>query len=84
MKRIYYIVQTAPALFLHGSSAAGFVDGFGAEGAARLCFGRAESLCREIRARSNRADNGGECPRRFPRVLKVTTEMKTITPKRRK
>ena len=82
MTRIYYIVQTAPTLFLHGNEKV-VMEGFGADDAARLSFGQAARLCREIRARSNRADGGGECARRFPRVLKVSIEMKTITPKRK-
>lgn len=77
MKREYYIVQLESTLFAHGDSVFGFVAGFGAEGAARLCYAKAHKVYRDFLT----LKEGGA--RRFPRILKVTVEMKTITPKRK-
>lgn len=78
MKRnTYYIVQTSPACYVHGDSVTGFVEGVGLANAARLCWGKAQVVFREF-AEIMPTD----APRRFPRIIKVTTEYKTITNRR--
>ena len=79
-RRTHYIVQTAPTLFVHDGGALGFVEGFGAADAAQLSIAEARRLYREFRA----AAPDGDGPRKFPRILKITTEMRTITAPSRK
>lgn len=71
--KTHYIVQTSPTTFVHDDAALGFVEGFGASNAAQLTFGQARQLYRQFLAS---AEDGA---RRFPRIIKVTTMMKTIT-----
>ena len=79
-RRTHYLVQTAPTLFVHKDDALGFVEGFGAADAAQLSIAEARRLYREFRA----AIPDGDGPHRFPRILKVTIEMRTITAPSRK
>lgn len=74
-KNIYYIVQTTPTMFVHkGNLGLGHVEGFGAEEAAHLSLPEARKLYRVYRAVRPEG-----APFRFPRILKVTIEMKTLT-----
>ena len=72
-KEVYYIVQTSPAHFLH-KSPTGYAHGFGRHGAHRFAaIFDAWRAIRECRGRDK-----GDGARRFPRVLKVTVEIKSI------
>ena len=74
-RNIYYIVQTAPTMFVHkGNLDLDHVEGFGAEKAAHLSLSEARKLYRVYRAVRQEG-----APFRFPRILKATVEMKTIT-----
>lgn len=79
-RHTHYLVQTAPTLFVHKGDALGFIEGFGAAEAAQLSIAEARRLYREFRA----AAPDGDGPRGFPQILKVTTEMQTITAPNRK
>lgn len=70
-KEIYYIVQTSPMLFLR-SSKIGYTHGFGRNDAHRFA-----TLSEAWRALRESGDKAGGA-RRFPRVLKVTIEIKSI------
>lgn len=76
-KTTYFIVQTSPVCYVHGDSVIGFVEGVGPRDAARLCWGKAQVVFREF-AELMRED----APRRYPRIIKVTTEYKTIKTRR--
>lgn len=72
-KEIYYLVQTDPAHFLRSrEGVADFAPGFGRNDAHR--FGTLSEAWRALRANGG----GGGGARRFPRVLKVTIEVKSI------
>ena len=72
-KEIYYLVQTAPAYFLRArEGVADYAPGFGRNDAHR--FATLSEAWRALRARGGE----GEGARRFPRVLKVTIEIKSI------
>jgi len=73
-KEVYYIVQTAPAYFLRWSSAGHFVQGIGRHEAHH--FGAISEAWRELRALRGRLKADGAS--RFPRLLKVTVETKSI------
>ena len=70
-KEIYYIVQLSPTHFLH-KTATGYAHGFGRNGAHRFA-----AIFEAGREAQKRKDKGGGA-RRFPRVLKVTVEIKSI------
>ena len=77
-KHTYYIVQTSPTLFAHECGTfGGFCEGRGAKDAAHLDIHEARRLYR-----SYKATRAPDTPRRFPRVLKVTVETKTIITRR--
>ena len=76
-KNTYYIVQTTPHLFVHKEDIVGYCEGFGAKDAAHLSISQARRLYRDYKAKQ-----GEDTPRRFPRILKVSVDMKTITPGR--
>lgn len=76
-KTTYYIVQTSPVCYVHGDSALGFVEGVGICDASRLCWGKAQVVFREFAERMPE-----DAPRRYPRIVKVTTEYKTIKTRR--
>lgn len=72
--KVYYIVQTSPTLFVHERGTfGGFCEGRGAKDAAHLDMHQARRLYR-----SYKATRSPDTPRRFPRVLKVTVEIKPI------
>ena len=74
--RTWYIIQTARNLFVQWDEVFGeYAEGWGEDNAARLpSVGKARQVFREF--------GGGQAKRegarRFPRVLKVTQETKTI------
>ena len=70
-KEIYYIVQLSPTHFLH-KTATGYAHGFGRNGAHR--FAAIFEAGREAQKRKDKGDGA----KRFPRVLKVTIEIKSI------
>lgn len=77
----YYIVQTTPCLFIHEvehEDVMCYCEGYGAKDAAPLSLSQAWRLYREHKAKRSE-----DAPRRFPRILKVSVEMKTITTNRR-
>ena len=76
-KTTYYIVQTSPSCCAHGDGISGFADGYGMKDAARLCFGRAQIVFRQFAAKAT-----AHTPRRFPRIVKVTIETKTVKDRR--
>lgn len=72
-KQTYYIVQVWRDIFVRKDEA-GYGVGYGMDKAARLSLGEARRLYRKC------ADKRDEdTPRRFPRIIKVTVETKTIT-----
>ena len=76
-KQTYYVVQLSSAFYAQGDSVSGFAAGYGVDKAARLCYGKAKRIYRDFKAKAT-----PDTPRRFPRVVRVTIETKTITPKR--
>ena len=76
-KQTYYVVQTTPTLFVHNTDIA--VEGFGIEKAARLSITEARQFYRRFKGFNEMV---GDVPRRFPRIIKVTVETKTITERR--
>ena len=68
----HYIVQTAPAFFVRKDEA-GVGSGMGREEASRLTIHEARRICRDEHKRT-----GGANGRRFPRILKITTEITTV------
>jgi hypothetical protein len=72
-RKTYYIVQTGPEMYLIQFDTL-MAFGPGMENAAHLTIGEARRFMRH------------EClddrPHRFPRIIKVTTEYKTITNRR--
>ena len=77
-RQTYYIVQTWRDLYVR-KDAMGYGIGYGKDKAAHLSLSEAHRLYREHKARR---DVRGPC--RFPRILKITTEIKTITPRRKR
>lgn len=79
MKReTYYIVQTGPEVngYIGGDSFRGFMCGWGVNHAARFAnISKAQRVMHKLRPQS-------DTPHRFPRIIKVTTEYKTITNRR--
>lgn len=74
-KSTYYIVQTSPEVggYIGGDSFRGFMCGWGMNHAARFAtVGKAQRVMHKLCPQS-------DAPRRFPRIIKVTTETKTIT-----
>lgn len=70
MKRdTYYIVQTCPEMYLIQFDTL-MAFGPGMENAARLTLGKARKFVKH--------ENIDNRPHRFPRIIKVTTEYKTI------
>lgn len=75
---VYYIVQTSPTLFAHECGTfGGFCEGRGAKDAAHLDIHEARRLYR-----SYKATRSPDTPRRFPRILKVTTTITTVNERR--
>lgn len=75
---VYYIVQTAPTLFVHERGTfGGFCEGRGAKDSAHLDMHQARRLYR-----SYKATRAPDTPRRFPRILKVTTTITTVNERR--
>ena len=75
-KQTYYIVQTWRDLYVR-KDATGYGVGYGKDKAAHLSLAEAWRLYREYKAKRD-----ADTPRRFPRIIKVTVETKTITPNR--
>ena len=77
MKDTYYIVQTGEYIYAHyhGNT---YSPARGIKNAAHLSLSQA----RDVYKLEKRLV-GGNSPRRFPRIIKVTTEYKTITTNRR-
>ena len=75
-KQTYYIVQVWRDIFVRKDKA-GYGIGYGMDKAAKLSLGEARQLYRKC-AKEREANT----PRRFPRIIKVTVETKTITPRR--
>lgn len=78
-RRTHYLVQTAPTLFAHDGGPLGFVEGVGTADAAQLSIHEAGRVYREFRAAVHK-----DGPRRYPRILKITIETRTITAPNRK
>ena len=73
----YYLVQVNPTTFVQRTiGEQGLVQGFGAKDAAQFSIGEARRIYRKL---CLLAEGGA---RRFPRIIKVTTTMKTITSNR--
>lgn len=73
-KQTYYIVQVWHDIFVTRNDN-GYSIGYNLDKAAKLSLGEARWLYRQC------ADKRDEdTPRRFPRIVKVTVEAKTITP----
>ena len=76
-KQTYYIVQTTPIMFVHDAAildGPAYCECVGADKAAHLSLTEARRLWREERMHGD-----ANTPRRFPRIIKVTVETKTIT-----
>lgn len=70
----YYIIQTAPAMFASGDGETSLLaECVGREGAIHLTLSEARRILRQLREWRD-----ADTPRRFPRILKVTTEVKPI------
>ena len=94
-KQTYYIVQTWRDLYVR-KDAMGYGVGYGKDKAAHLSLSEAHRLYREHKARRFTLPEAmseyktacrnatADTPLRFPRILKVTTETKTITPRRKR
>ena len=80
-KQTYYVVQTAPGLFMMNADEDEQVnhEGVGIECAEHLSCARARRICRNEQERLAVDD---DTPRRFPRIVKVTVETKTIKDRR--
>ena len=76
-KQTYYIVQATPTHYVHE----GINVGYGMDDAAQLTIGEARRILNILAAR---AQELGMSARRFPRIIKITVEAKTITAKHRK
>lgn len=74
----YYIIQVAQCEFVMrwGSSGQHYAGTYGKKNASRFTLTEARQICR---AELGDMKKRGELPRRFPRIIKVTTEYKTIT-----
>lgn len=70
----YYIVQVSRTMFVHRDDFGNGI-GYGADKAAHLALAEAHRLYREHKAKRDE-----DTPRRFPRIIKVTVQTKTITP----
>ena len=70
----YYIVQTWSDLFVQKTDELGYVQCYGRGKAAHLTLSQARRVYNAYKKRSDKYT-----PRRFPRIIKVTTEYKTIT-----
>lgn len=75
-KQTYYVVQISPIMFVR-RDLAGYGFGYGMEKAAHMTLAEAHRLYREHKEKRDE-----DTPRRFPRIIKVTTEYKTITKNR--
>ena len=73
-KQTYYMVQISSIMFVAKDERFGYGLCIGKEKAAHLSLAEAHGLYREYKAKRDT-----DTPRRFPRILKVTTEIKTIT-----
>lgn len=78
-KQIYYIVQIDSIRFVHRSIDGDFVPGYKSRFAAQLSLGEARRIYGKLKGV---CDQFEDTPRRFPRIIKVTTEYKTITKNR--
>lgn len=80
-KTTYYVVQTAPGLFMMNADECGHVnhEGHGIGCAERMSISRARHICRNERMR---LEADGDAARRFPRIVKVSIETKTIQDRR--
>ena len=76
-KQTYYIVQATPTHYVHD----GINLGYGMDDAAQLPIGEVRRIYHVLAAR---AQELGMSARRFPRIIKVTVEAKTITTNHRK
>ena len=72
-RHTYYIVQADSVMFVRRNGS-GYDIGYGHDKAAHLTLATAHRLYKELCAKRQ---NG--TPRRFPRIVKVTIETKTIT-----
>ena len=78
MKATYYIVQTSPILFVHKDTddECSFVEAYGMSQAKQYtAVSKANKVWKQM------CEHYGEA-RRFPRIIKVTTETKTIKERR--
>ena len=76
-KTTYYIVQTAPSVFARDNGELGHGTTRSAEDATRFTLPEANSIYRTACANTTE-----EAARRFPRIIKITTETKTIKERR--
>ena len=77
-KQTYYIVQVFGDKFLKVNDEGYYVPTHERDKAAHLTISEARRLFRDSKTWCSKDDT----PRRFPRILKVTEEIKTITPRR--
>ena len=78
MRRTWYIVQTARNCFVQPDEVMeDYAEGWGMENAAQFpTLGRARQVCHDFGGR--RDGEGKRGARRFPRIIKITQETKTI------
>ena len=74
-RQTYYMVQVSSVAFVRKDEHVGYGTGYGTERAAHMSLVEAQRVYREHKRLRN-----ADTPRRFPRIIKVTVETKTITP----
>ena len=74
MRTCFYVVEVFNGRFVRKDPDNGLSEVSGLDGASRLSLGAAHRACVRF-CGERRRDN----PRRFPRIIKVTVETKTIT-----
>ena len=73
MKMCFYVVEVASGRFVRENPDNGLSEVSGFEGASRLSLGAAHRACVRFCGERRRGN-----PRRFPRIIKVSVETKTV------
>ena len=82
-KSTYYIVQTACDMFIMRTNDGRYVSTYAKDEATKFTFGEAQKVFKDECERARRlVEAGYHAPRRFPRIVKVTIETKTIKDRR--